>query len=475
MSDPIVWENIPKSQSDPQTIGEAIAEGVNVHNEDIEAHMAELQSLEAHRTNNIVDHPANSVVNDKLAPRSRAYIAIVDPDSETDFDTVQAAHDYAVDEGGGTILIVPGDHYISGAFEISPSVNFEGIDPDTCNIIASYTGGDYCYYQNSGITGKPTSTWYNLGIVDDGGGFFHEPPADDPADIYTRFVFCKFTGSGNYLKFVSNNMYVSNCYFDITSDGAIACVQYLTLVQNFITCSTGGVDGKLFHSATGWLENWIDLIDNEGDENSTNEIDYVPTTGVGGKIISGNKFWKCANNEFIMSGIACVGNFFSGTYSADFIIKGGYNSIVGNKFNISSSNEVELHSTGSNNVFVGNMSDGLVDDNGTDNLVMGNQPELNYKSLGSSTTALDLAKNNLAQLTPNSTRTLTTTVPVAGTRRTLKILTSGSTSYVLTFGSGFKTTGTLTTGITTNRIFIVNFISDGTNMLETGRTAAYAA
>jgi hypothetical protein len=55
------------------------------------------------------------------------------------------------------------------------------------------------------------------------------------------------------------------------------------------------------------------------------------------------------------------------------------------------------------------------------------------------------------------------------------ILTSGSSSFTITFGSGFKPTGTLATGATTNRVFVVGFISDGTNLYETGRTAAMVA
>jgi hypothetical protein len=55
------------------------------------------------------------------------------------------------------------------------------------------------------------------------------------------------------------------------------------------------------------------------------------------------------------------------------------------------------------------------------------------------------------------------------------VLTSGTTSRVITFGSGFKPVGTLATGTTTARVFVVNFISNGTYLYETGRTAAMVA
>lgn len=66
MAQPFTWENIPKSQTDPTTIEQAIADAIEVHNADIEAHMAALGSLAAHRANDIIDHPALSILADKL-------------------------------------------------------------------------------------------------------------------------------------------------------------------------------------------------------------------------------------------------------------------------------------------------------------------------------------------------------------------------------------------------------------------------
>ena len=63
----------------------------------------------------------------------------------------------------------------------------------------------------------------------------------------------------------------------------------------------------------------------------------------------------------------------------------------------------------------------------------------------------------------------------AGTHCHVIVLTSGVTSFTITFGSGFKPVSTLATGTTSARVFVVGFISDGTNLYETGRTAAMAA
>jgi hypothetical protein len=96
-------------------------------------------------------------------------------------------------------------------------------------------------------------------------------------------------------------------------------------------------------------------------------------------------------------------------------------------------------------------------------------------TLSNDTLAQALATNINTKLTVTAARTLTTTVPAAGVRCSVMILTSGTTSYTITFGTGFKPTGTLATGTTTAKVFIVNFISNGTNLYEAGRTAAMTA
>ena len=80
--------------------------------------------------------------------------------------------------------------------------------------------------------------------------------------------------------------------------------------------------------------------------------------------------------------------------------------------------------------------------------------------------------NTFVVVTPNATGTYTTTVPAAGVKCYLMILTSGVTSYTLTFGSGFRPTATLATGTVTGRYFTIGFISDGTNLVEVSRTTA---
>jgi hypothetical protein len=84
--------------------------------------------------------------------------------------------------------------------------------------------------------------------------------------------------------------------------------------------------------------------------------------------------------------------------------------------------------------------------------------------------ALNTAQN--CSVTPNATGTFTTTVPPAGTICHVVINTSGTTSYTMTFGTGFRTVGTLATGTVSARTFVLSFISDGTSVIETARTTA---
>jgi len=102
----------------------------------------------------------------------------------------------------------------------------------------------------------------------------------------------------------------------------------------------------------------------------------------------------------------------------------------------------------------------------------GSGQPIGYVVLANDTLAQNLATNINTQLTVTASCTLTTTVPAAGVRCSVTIVTSGTTSRTITFGTGFKPVSTLATGTTTGRAFVVNFISNGTILREAGRTAA---
>jgi hypothetical protein len=97
-------------------------------------------------------------------------------------------------------------------------------------------------------------------------------------------------------------------------------------------------------------------------------------------------------------------------------------------------------------------------------------------TLANDTTEIDFAGGRFKQLTVTANRQLSTTVTPSNVEATLVIVTTGTTSRNITFGTGFgRTQGTLATGTTAGIVYVIQFISDGTAMHEVSRTAGMAA
>lgn len=76
-------------------------------------------------------------------------------------------------------------------------------------------------------------------------------------------------------------------------------------------------------------------------------------------------------------------------------------------------------------------------------------------------------------LTPGEDETINAAVVErAGREFVIVITTSGTSSRTLTFGTNFKSTGTLATGTSDSKVFVITFISNGTTWNEVSRTAA---
>ena len=100
------------------------------------------------------------------------------------------------------------------------------------------------------------------------------------------------------------------------------------------------------------------------------------------------------------------------------------------------------------------------------------QVQRSYVVRATNTAAQDLRNTFASQVGIDADTTLTSAVPLAGTEGTVVIVTVGTTSRTVTFGTGFASTGTLATGTAADRRFVVRFISDGTRLLEVSRTTA---
>lgn len=62
-----LWGQLQKSTEDTETIEQAIARMISEHNDDPESHMLEGQSIDVHRKDTVVDHPAGSIYPDKIS------------------------------------------------------------------------------------------------------------------------------------------------------------------------------------------------------------------------------------------------------------------------------------------------------------------------------------------------------------------------------------------------------------------------
>lgn len=619
MSEPVVWENIPKSQADDQTISEAVAAAIAVHEADSEAHLGALASLEQHRTNEILDALAGSVVNDKIAQQARRYIAIVDPDSPSDFDTLEAALEYAIDSGGGDIFIKRGTHYISTDLYLSPYVSLYGQGQGESVILSNsatprtiYNGGAYpnrywsfthAAYANNATQivtndGLPVPSYIMNGMAITASNSQFEgarqitnvhdritmtvSPALTPAsgvddcDIWSGINLTQdsaiVTLAGDQTcenQYIKPGMYLSSTDGDLfapikriidetsfeletpyigVSKFADGYAQYYgdagqtieglsfgsdttRITLNFAACKPGSVISSVTMRGGGRLIT--------GPNNSSSKIsiedcifycdasDYAITVredqvsrcifyakATGSKGVSNSfgsvfigcffyangqvghdwlnlgstnpKFYGCEFESLSAGGLGTntagtssnnpsfFGCFFSMRTNIALSIAMDNVQIFGGKLTHSAGFPVVVTSGSDFSRIVGLQTTEAITDNSTNTQILADNLS-NLVVAAAADTAMSFKSRRVVQLTPNSTRTLTTTVPRAGETRQLKILTSGVTSYTLTFGTGFKTTGTLATGTVTSRIFIVDFVSDGTNLIEVSRTVAIVA
>jgi len=89
------------------------------------------------------------------------------------------------------------------------------------------------------------------------------------------------------------------------------------------------------------------------------------------------------------------------------------------------------------------------------------------------TVALNAALGKVFTLTPGEAETINVTGGVAGMEIQIIVLTSGTSSYTLTLGTGFgANAGTLATGTANAKTFVLKFVHNGTSFVEVGRTAA---
>lgn len=88
------------------------------------------------------------------------------------------------------------------------------------------------------------------------------------------------------------------------------------------------------------------------------------------------------------------------------------------------------------------------------------------------TVSLDPALGDVFTTAPTGDMTINAASGLLGSRVSVVVTTANTTSRTLTFGTDFKTTGTLATGTVASKVFTISFIGDGTNLNEVSRTTA---
>lgn len=89
---------------------------------------------------------------------------------------------------------------------------------------------------------------------------------------------------------------------------------------------------------------------------------------------------------------------------------------------------------------------------------------------GTQTVAMD---SSVKTVTPTGACTFNASGFPVGQQVTFVVTTAGATSFVLTWGAGFKAAGTLATGASAGKTFAVSFVcASGALWVETGRTGA---
>jgi hypothetical protein len=95
--------------------------------------------------------------------------------------------------------------------------------------------------------------------------------------------------------------------------------------------------------------------------------------------------------------------------------------------------------------------------------------QIRAATISAITTAIDISLGQLFTLTTSGAATLTISNAAAGA--VVYLIVTGGGSHVITFGTNIKGLGTLT--VTIGQIFTLEFICDGTSLLEVSRTAVF--
>lgn len=175
------WGVMNKSQIDPELVEDAIDRIVGVHNDDPDAHLADGQSLTTHRAAEIIDHLANSIVEDKIATgeissRTITTDQLVGKDIRTDTDVGDGVDGVKMTPDGiemwfdGEQMVgigIVGDAFFLGDLLVNTlsyrrdviPCHFESLDAFTISAYTSRFSLGTLFTETNGSSGQQVNIW----------------------------------------------------------------------------------------------------------------------------------------------------------------------------------------------------------------------------------------------------------------------------------------------------------------------------
>lgn len=375
MTNPYIWADLARATNDPTTIDEAIGVAVAAHNDDPDAHLGDDQSLQSHRASEIIDHLAESVVNDKLKTNARAYIAIVDPSSDSDYDTIAAAITYAASAGGGNILLMPGTHNLSGSTDIPTTVNIVGVDRESSIIACG--DGTFGYFNITQVDAdlQLQNVFENVQFLVDGDtavkiGYSWE--SNQPSPLFRN---CKFTGGTKYLVGYAARVDLENCVFETDSDYALQVNTYYYIDKCAFTAlgspsHAGAIAGNLADPDYYGLYLTTSSVNGVG----TTTYPVISFATIEDCVISGCNLYGQHMPASTFAGARLSNNFIITVASGFLQFSGTPTIFTGNRIGLASGtgNTVRIESGTTGAIVVANQIDNGVTDSGTSSVVANN-------------------------------------------------------------------------------------------------------
>lgn len=368
-----IWSSLTKDLNDNTTIDEEIDAKIDAHNADVDAHLGDDESLQSHRASAIIDHVAKSVVNDKMADRARAYIAIVDTTSESDFDTIAGAVEYALENGGGNILITPGTHDIGTVIDVDRGVNLIGIDVDTCIVRGNGNLGEYFKFAevDTGIAG--VQYFKNLTFESTNTPIFRNAASSVGYENKLIVEDCYFKGSGEYFNCDIKNAEFVRCTIELKTTAAFKYTGFWAIKNSKITAKNTSGGALLCEESTAYVSDpYMEIINCNIDRTSTGDVDVLNAGDVAFTRINDNEIRNLKATTITTELWQVRGNIITFTASGYLQLDSTQATVYANVFSGGTGNRLRFGAASTRNNIFGNIVRTAITNSGTANLLTAN-------------------------------------------------------------------------------------------------------